>query len=109
MGRKMGQGSGGLAPEQQTQIGFTKERSPVETVPGAIIGELLIEGSQFKRESMAEFSRVLISAEEEATQAIARDKVPPYARNAVKQYFSRGRARVTGQESQTSSQNDNSQ
>ena len=81
----------------------------METVPGAIIGELLIEGSQFKRESMAEFSQVLISAEEEATQAIARDKVPPYARKAVKQYFSRGRARVTGQESQTSSQNDNSQ
>lgn len=112
MGRRPGQGQGGLAAERETQIGFKTERTPVHTTPGGVIGELLIKGSQFKQESMAEFSSVFISAEEDATQAIARDKIPPYARKAVKEYFSRGRSRVSGSESRepaASSQEDNSQ
>jgi hypothetical protein len=91
MGQRTGQGTGGLAPEQQTALGFKSERTPVHTTPGGIIGSFLIEGSQFKRDSEAEFNQVFISAEKDLSEAIAKDKIPPYARQTVKEYFSRGR------------------
>jgi hypothetical protein len=94
MGQRMGQGAGGLAPEEQTLIGFQREKTPVHTTKGKIIGQFLIKGSQFKRDSAAELQDVFISAEKEATEAIARDKVPPYARDAVRQYFSRGSEQI---------------
>jgi hypothetical protein len=97
MGQQMGQGAGGLAPEQQTGVGFQREKTPVYTTKGKIIGQFLIKGSQFKRESVAELQDVFISAEKEATEAIARDKVPPYARDAVRQYFARGSAQIDKQ------------
>ena len=90
MGPNLAQGTGGLAPEEQTAVRFKHEKSPVNTTRGKIIGQFLIKGSQFKRDSTAELKDVFISAEKDATDAIARDKVPPYARDAVRQYFSRG-------------------
>jgi len=97
MGRLAGQGRGGLAPEQETDLGFKKERTPVHTTPGGVIGSFLIKGSQFKRESAAEFNEVFISSEKDVSEAIARDKVPPYARKTVKEYFLRGQRDLPAQ------------
>jgi hypothetical protein len=104
MGRRGGRGRGGLASEAETGVGFKKVRSPVRTTQGSVIGSFLIKGSQFKRESAAEFSEVFISAEKDLSQAIARDKIPPYARKTVKEYFSRGTRRTADERSAESPQ-----
>lgn len=84
----MGQGRGGLAPEQQTNVGFKTERAKVHTGKGAIIGQFLVDGEQVKGEVSSDFTEVFSAAERDASDRINRDRVPRQYQKAVKTYFS---------------------
>jgi hypothetical protein len=86
MGR-LGQGRGGLAPEQQTAVDFKVERGKVHTGKGAII-QFLFDGEQVKGEVSPSFTEVVTAAEHEASDRINRNRVPRQYHKAVKAYFS---------------------
>ena len=48
MGTQPNRGRGGLAKEEQTDVGFKIERGKVHTTKGAIVGQFLVEGEQVK-------------------------------------------------------------
>ena len=87
MGR-MGQGRGGLAPEQQTAVDFKTERGKVHTGKGAIIGQFLFDGEQVKGDASSSFSEIVTAAEHDASDRINRNRVPRQYHKAVKAYFS---------------------
>ncbi len=87
MGR-LGQGRGGLAPEQQTAVDFKVQRGKVHTGKGAIIGQFLFDGEQVKGEISPSFTEVVTAAEREASDRINRNRVPRQYHKAVKAYFS---------------------
>lgn len=87
MGR-LGQGKGGLAPEEETGIDFKTERGKVHTGKGAIIGQFLVEGAQVKGNVSSEFTDVVVAAERDATDRVNRNRVPRQYHKAVKAYFS---------------------
>ena len=84
----LGQGRGGLAPEQQTSVSFKTERAKVHTGKGAIIGQFLVDGEQVKGEVGSTFAEVITAAERDASDRINRDRVPRQYQKAVKKYFS---------------------
>jgi len=88
MGNKMTQGSGGLAPEESTDVDFKTEREKVKTTKGAIIGQFLVDGEQVKGEVSKEFVELMSSAEREASDRIKRDRIPRQYQKSVKSYFS---------------------
>jgi hypothetical protein len=85
---KLGRGRGGLAPEQQTSIGFKTERQKVPTTKGVSIGEMLVDGEQVKGEVSSEFVEVVVASERDATDRVKRNRVPRQYQKAVKDYFS---------------------
>lgn len=87
MGR-LGQGRGGLAPEEQTSVGFKTERGKVHTGKGAIIGQFLFDGEQVKGDVTSEFTDVVMAAEHDASDRINRNRIPRQYHKAVKTYFS---------------------
>ncbi len=87
MGKK-GQGRGGLAPEQLTNVGFKVERGKVHTGKGAIIGQFLFEGEQVKGEISSSVTEVVSAGERDASDRINRDRIPRQYHKAVKNYFS---------------------
>ncbi len=87
MGR-LGQGRGGLAPEQQTDVGFKIERGKVHTGKGAIIGQFLFEGEQVKGDVSTSLSKIVSAAERDASDRINRDRIPRQYHKAIKNYFS---------------------
>ncbi len=84
----LGQGRGGLAPEQQTSVGFKIERGKVHTGKGAIIGQFLFDGDQVKGEVDESFAEIVSAAQREASDRINRDRIPRQYHKAVKSYFS---------------------
>ena len=111
MGR-LGQGRGGLAPEEETSIAFKAERSKVYTGQGKIIGQFLIEGEQVKGEASSELAEIISAEERNATDAINRDRIPRQYQRSVKEYFSRvqkllgGGSTTTDDESETDGESD---
>lgn len=87
MGR-LGQGRGGLAPEEQTPVGFKTERGKVHTGKGAIIGQFLFDGEQVKGDVTSNFTDVVLAAEHDASDRINRNRIPRQYHKAVKTYFS---------------------
>ncbi len=85
---KLGRGRGGLAPEEETGVGFKIERGKVKTTKGSIIGQFLIDGEQVKGEVNTEFVELMTSAQREASDRINRDRIPRQYQKAVKSYFS---------------------
>ena len=85
---KMGQGRGGLAPEQRTAVNFKTERTKVHTGKGAIIGQFLIDGEQVKGAVSPALGETIKAAEREASDLIHRDRIPRQYHKAVKAYFS---------------------
>ena len=85
---QLGQGRGGLAPEEQTNVAFKTERAKVHTGKGAIIGQFLIDGEQVKGDVSSNFAEVISAAERDASDRINRDRVPRQYQKAVKTYFS---------------------
>jgi len=103
MGR-LGQGRGGLAPEEQTEVDFKTERAKVHTGKGAIIGQFLVDSEQVKGDVDPTFAEVISAAERDASDRINRDRVPRQCQKAVKEYFSNvGRASGTHQEESSES------
>ena len=88
MGRTLGQGRGGLAPEQQTKINFKPERGKVHTGKGAIIGQFLVDGEQLKGDVSGDLVDLVSAAERDASDRISRDRIPRQYQKAVKAYFS---------------------
>lgn len=84
----MGQGRGGLAPEQQTKINFKTERGKVHTGKGAIIGQFLVDGEQLKGDVSVDLVDLVSAAERDASDRISRDRIPRQYQKAVKAYFS---------------------
>jgi len=84
----LGQGRGGIAPEQQTAVGFKSEHAEVHTGKGAIIGQFLVDGEQTKGEVNSVLAEVAPAAQREASDRINRDRVPRQYQQAVKEYFS---------------------
>lgn len=85
---QVGQGRGGLAPEQQTDVGFKIDRAKVHTGRGAIIGQVQFDGEQVKGEVDAQLVDVVTAAERDASDRINRDRIPRQYQKAVKAYFS---------------------
>lgn len=88
MGKKIGKGRGGLASEQQTQVGVKVVRQKVHTGKGAIIGQFLVDGEQIKGEVGSRLKEVVRTAERDASDLINRDRIPRQYQKAVKDYFS---------------------
>ena len=87
MGR-LGQGRGGLAPEEETAVGFKVSRSKVHTTKGRIIGQSYVDGQQIKGDVSSELAETITAAEREATDLIYRDRIPRQYQKSVKEYFS---------------------
>ncbi len=85
---KLGKGRGGIAPEEQTNVGFKTERGKVHTGKGAVIGQFYFEGEQVKGEVNKNIAEVVSAAEREASDRMSRDRVPRQYQKSVKEYFS---------------------
>lgn len=96
MGRNMGQGEGGLAPEEATEVDFKKEKQKVTTGKGAIIGQVLVQGEQVKGSLNPQLGDIATAAERDASDRINRDRVPRQYQKAVKTYFSTMRESIGG-------------
>ncbi len=88
MGQQPGQGRGGLAGEEQTDVRFKTHRQQVQTGPGRIIGQFLVDGQQAKGTVSDELVEVLAAEERDATDLIHRDRIPRQYHSAIKDYFS---------------------
>jgi len=95
---KLGQGRGGLAPEQQAGMGFKTERAKVHTGKGAIIGQFLVDGEQVKGDVQSTLSEVVATSEHDASDRIRRNRIPRQYQKAVREYFSDVR-QLVGEES----------
>ena len=88
----LGQGRGGIAPEQETAIKTVREKAKVHTQAGRIIHQEFIDGEQFKGEASSDFVNVAISAERYATDALNSGKTPRMYQDAISKYWTRSRA-----------------
>lgn len=88
MGRQPGQGRGGKAEQEQTDVAFKTERQKLHTGKGAIVGQFLFDGEQIPGEAASKLSETVSAAEREASDLIHRDRVPRQYHKAVKAYFS---------------------
>jgi len=64
-----------------------KEMSKSKQTGGPIIATRLVQGSQVRGESRAQFAEVVEAAEESAAEAIENQRIPRERREAVKRYF----------------------
>jgi len=103
---KMGQGRGGRAGEEKTDVAFKTERGKVHTGKGAIVGQFLVDGEQVKGDAKSTLVEVVSAAEREASDRINRDRVPRQYHKAVKAYFSNIQRSVKGSKAKES-QNEN--
>lgn len=85
---KLGQGRGGIAEEQSTDVDFKIERGKVQTDRGAIIGQFKVDGEQVKGEVSRDVAEVVTAGEREASDRINRDRIPRQYHGAIKSYFS---------------------
>ena len=99
---KLGQGRGGRASEEKTDVAFKTERGKVHTGKGAIVGQFLVDGEQVKGEVKSNLSEVVSAAEREASDRINRDRIPRQYHKAVKAYFSNIQRSVKGNKLQGS-------
>ncbi len=88
MGANMGQGRGGIAPEAATRASFTKRRQKVATMRGAITGQFLVDGEQYKGEISPAVAELLTASESRAADAIERRRIPRRYHKFMKAYFS---------------------
>ncbi len=88
MGKNPGQGRGGIAAEEQTATAFVKHRDKVKTGSGAIIGQFLVDGEQYKGDVSPAVNELVKTANQDATDAIDHARIPRRYHKAVKEYFS---------------------
>jgi len=94
---KMGQGRGGRAGEEKTDVAFKTEQGKVHTGKGAIVGQFLVDGEQVKGEMKSNLVEVVSAAEREASDRINRDRIPRQYHKAVRAYFSNIQRSVKGE------------
>jgi hypothetical protein len=92
---QLGQGQGGIAPEEKTDVAFKMERAKVHTGKGKIIGQFLVNGEQVKGSVSKEAVEIISAAERDATDAVNRDRIPRQYQKSVKEYFSSVRDLIT--------------
>ncbi len=85
----LGRGQGGIAPVSETSFRTKRERTPVITGRGSLIGQSWVQGEQIKGEATAEYVGTAISAERDAAEAIHEEKIPRQYRKTVGTYFRR--------------------
>lgn len=101
-----GQGRGGRAREEKTDVGFKTERGKVHVGKGGITGEFLVDGAQVPGEIGTSVSEVVSAAERDASDRIKRDRIPRQYQTAVKAYFSNVRRSIGSIEPQPVPQDD---
>jgi hypothetical protein len=84
-GRARGTAAG--PEEEQIDFAIEKKKANVQTGQGAIIGTKLVQGSQIRGESVAEFSAVMESSTQAASEALETMQVQREYHDAVKHYF----------------------
>lgn len=84
---QMGEGRGGLAREEKTDVSFKTEKGKVTTTKGAIVGQFLVDGEQVKGDAKAGLAELVTAAEHDASDRINRDRIPRQYHKAVKEYF----------------------
>jgi hypothetical protein len=84
----LGQGKGGRAPVEQTQVSFEKVRTPVHTTEGSIISRMFVDGEQVRGDVSSDAIELITAAEREATDAIDKGRIPNKFRGPIKEYFS---------------------
>ncbi len=97
----LGQGRGGLAPEEETRVDFRPEHAKVHTGKGVSIGQFLVDGEQVKGEVSSEFVEVVVAAERDATDRVKRNRLPRQYHKAVKAYFSNVQRSMRGADRRT--------
>lgn len=84
---QLGQGQGGLAKSEKTDVAFKTEKGKVATTKGAIVGQFLVDGEQVKGDAKAGLAELVTAAEHDASDRINRDRIPRQYHKAVKEYF----------------------
>ncbi len=94
-----GNSGGGQGPEEE-QIDFAieKKKAKVETGQGPIIGTKLVQGSQIRGDSVAEFSTVVEASSQAASEALETMQVQREYHDAVKHYFGTLSAKVKAEQ-----------
>ena len=83
----LGQGEGGVAPKQETAVGFSPERSRVNTTAGAIIDQRFVEGEQYKGEVKDDFVEAVLGAREDLTDVTRQKTQPRHIKLRQAEYF----------------------
>jgi len=86
MGRQ-GQGEGGVAPKQETDVKTVQKHSPVNTLAGSIIDQRFVNGEQYAGEVSDEFVNAVISAQRDITDATPLKPLPRVYQRARADYF----------------------
>lgn len=84
---QLGQGQGGVAPEQETAFNLSPERSKVHTTSGAIIDQRFVEGEQYKGEVKDDFVEAVLGAREDLTDVTRRKTQPRHIKLRQAEYF----------------------
>lgn len=85
----LGRGKGGIAPESETAFKTKRERTPVFTDKGSLIGQTWVEGEQIKGQANSGYVGTAISAERDVAEAINQEKMPRQYQKTVGSYFTR--------------------
>ncbi|MBX3368194.1 MAG: hypothetical protein KF912_12855 [Phycisphaeraceae bacterium] len=94
-----GQGSGASGPaEEQIDFAIEKRKANVQTGQGPIIGTKLVQGSQIRGESVAEFSAVVEASSQAAAEALETMQVQREHHDVVKHYFGTLNAKVKAEQ-----------
>jgi hypothetical protein len=107
MGINPGRGQGGFAPEQQAPFKTVARRTAIKTRQGSIISQRFVDGEQYKGEVSKEFVEAVISAERDATDAIAREQIPRLYHSSVQKYFTRSHRELPTEEGAAESEKTN--
>ena len=83
-----GQGNGSPRPTNDAaQTGFTPERSPAALAAGQILMQWAAEGPSDKGQVDERYRASLATVQQSASEALAKERLPPAQEEAVKRYF----------------------
>mgnify|MGYP005840081353 CR=1 FL=1 len=85
----LGRGQGGIAPEAETAFKTARQRSPVVTGPGTLIGQSWTNGEQVPGQATSEYREAAISAERDVAESIRQERVPRQYQKTMSKYFDR--------------------
>lgn len=84
-----GRGNGASPEAEPADFAWQKEKANVATKDGPIIASMMVQGSQIRGESSAEFGAVVSAATVEMAEAIETRRIPREHESAVQHYFGR--------------------